>query len=128
MVYYRVTCFLYVTSVSISSGFVLKVGIVCLQLVLINISDHHTRLRANSQSNSAPTVMGCLLGAQSGRTVDVSNSFEIKYATTEQGVQIDEPFLAKKQEQCKHVAVLDMFSCYGWSRYSWCTRRNGCAV
>eukprot|EP00877_Chromochloris_zofingiensis_P010803 jgi/Chrzof1/5977/Cz16g22120.t1 len=81
-------------------------------LVLINISDHHTRLRANSQSNSAPTVMGCLLGAQSGRTVDVSNSFEIKYATTEQGVQIDEPFLAKKQEQYK--TVFPKLDVVGW--------------
>ena len=73
-----------------------------LQLVLINVSDHFTRVKANSADGASPVVYGCLLGAQSGRTVDVSNSFEIKYTTSPEGhVVIDEPFLAKKTEQCK---------------------------
>ena len=45
-------------------------------------------------------VLGCLLGQQSGRVVDISNSLEIKYENGEQGVVIDEAYLAKKQEQC----------------------------
>lgn len=83
------------------------------QLVLINISDHHTRTRANTPGASAagvapPAVMGCLLGSQSGRTVDISNSFEIKYSTSAGQVEVDVAFLLKKQEQCKRVYVWHM--------------------
>jgi hypothetical protein len=75
-----------------------------VQLVLINVSDHFTRLKANGADGAqAPTVMGCLLGSQDGRTVDISNSFEIKCAeSAEEGAfQIDHAFLLKKQEQCE---------------------------
>ncbi|KAF8059749.1 CSN6 [Scenedesmus sp. PABB004] len=73
-------------------------------LVLINVSDHHTRLRANGPDGApAPRVMGCLLGSQDGRSVDVANSFEIKYAETEDGWEVDTAFLTKKQEQYKQV-------------------------
>ena len=75
-----------------------------MQLVLINISDHHTRTRANTGA-PAVKVLGCLLGTQSGRTVDISNSFEIKYEgpTAAEGgpVVIDHAFLLKKQDQCE---------------------------
>ncbi len=79
----------------------------CLQLVLINISDHWTRTKANV---GRPTrVMGILLGQQVGRTVDISNSFEIKYTAGPEGeAQIDMPFLVHKQEQCawpEHAAM-----------------------
>jgi JAB1/Mov34/MPN/PAD-1 ubiquitin protease len=70
-----------------------------LQLVLINLSDHHTRVASNI-GGSQP-VLGCLLGSQSGRTVDISNSFEIKYQLVDGQVQIDTAFLLRKQEQCK---------------------------
>jgi hypothetical protein len=77
-----------------------------LQLVLINISDHHTRMRANPAAGAAPgapvVVLGCLLGSQTGRTVDVSNSFEIKYAEGAAGAfDVDQAFLLKRQEQCE---------------------------
>eukprot|EP00775_Hariotina_reticulata_P006237 gene6237-6474_t len=74
-------------------------------LVLINVSDHFTRLKANGVDGApAPTVMGCLLGSQDGRTVDISNSFEIKCdESPENGsFQIDNAFLLKKQEQCEY--------------------------
>jgi hypothetical protein len=70
---------------------------------MINVSDHHTRVKANAQGSGAPPapVMGCLLGSQSGRAVDISNSFEIEYTTSPAGeVVINEAFLARKQEQC----------------------------
>jgi hypothetical protein len=70
------------------------------QLVMINISDHFTRMRANYPEQLQLRVLGCLLGSQTGRTVDISNSFEMSYTTTEQGVAIDQAFLAKKLEQC----------------------------
>lgn len=76
--------------------------------MLINVSDHFTRFKANGQRSAGPPlVMGCLLGSQDGRAVDVANSFEIKYTETEEGWQVDHPFLLKKQEQCKCNKRLD---------------------
>ena len=45
--------------------------------------------------------MGCLLGQQSGRTVDISNSFEIKFEQGPGGIAINDAFLQKKMEQCE---------------------------
>lgn len=72
------------------------------QLVLINISDHFTRFKANGPEGAPPpTVMGCLLGVQDGRSVDVCNSFEMRFTQGEEGWEVDHPFLLKKQEQCE---------------------------
>ncbi|PSC73827.1 COP9 signalosome complex subunit 6a [Micractinium conductrix] len=86
-------------------------------LVLINISDHHTRMRANAGGAGPSTsgaggsgggagggvrVMGCLLGQQSGRTVDISNSFEMQLAPGSAS-GIDESFLQRKMEQYKQT-------------------------
>lgn len=67
------------------------------------MSDHHTRAKANLQDASLPPprVLGCLLGQQAGRVVDVSNSFEFVYEATAAGLVIDEGLLTKKTEQCK---------------------------
>ncbi len=72
-------------------------------LVLINVSDHSTRTRANTvaSATSSIKVLGCLLGTQSGRSIDISNSFEIKFETSTTGrMVIDNAFLLKKQDQC----------------------------
>lgn len=77
------------------------------QLVLINISDHHTRTLANAGPDAAggagapppPRVLGCLLGSQAGRTVDITNSFEMRFAEGS-AAEIDQAFLQKKMEQC----------------------------
>ncbi|EIE22810.1 Mov34-domain-containing protein [Coccomyxa subellipsoidea C-169] len=73
-------------------------------LVLINISDHATRMRANKlgEENNY-RVLGCLLGQQSGRVVDISNSLEINYHIGELGIDIDEAYLTRKQEQYKQT-------------------------
>jgi len=56
-------------------------------LVVINISDHHTRVTAQRQDASSPTrVFGILLGEQTGRRVEVANSFEIKVTLNAAGV------------------------------------------
>ncbi|EFJ51244.1 hypothetical protein VOLCADRAFT_79768 [Volvox carteri f. nagariensis] len=88
-------------------------------LVLINISDHHTRTKANTSGASTPgvplpAVMGCLLGSQSGRTVDIRNSFEVRYTIVADGsVEVDIAFLLKKQEQYKQVfKTLDVVGWY----------------
>jgi hypothetical protein len=88
-----------------SSGLTFKLH----PLVIVNISDHYTRIKAQ-QSGSAsplplPRVYGCVLGVQTGRTVEVFNSFELHYDATQN--VLDRAFLESKQEQCKsHVVVL----------------------
>lgn len=71
-------------------------------MVLLNVSDHHTRAKANLEDPSLPPprVLGCLLGQQTGRVVDVSNSFEFMYENAASGLIIDEDLLTKKTEQC----------------------------
>ena len=46
-------------------------------LVIINISDHFTRGRCQS-NEAAPRVLGVLIGAQTGRHIEIANSFEVK--------------------------------------------------
>lgn len=73
------------------------------QLVLISISDQCTRARQNSSAPSTSSsdhpsrVYGCLLGEQSGRNVDISNSFELRVASH----SIDLEFLQKRADQCE---------------------------
>ena len=99
-------------------------------LVLLNLSDHYTRcvqwrleprwplgssvglslharrsFKAQQALGEPPRVLGCLLGSHSARTVDIANSFEIKYDGVDGNSvpQIDGAFLAKKQEQCTQL-------------------------
>lgn len=68
------------------------------------MSDHWTRMHANPVAGQVGdmVVLGCLLGSQTGRTVDISNSFEIKWTEGPDGsMDVDTPFLLKKQEQCE---------------------------
>ena len=75
--------------------------------MLINVSDHHTRTRANCPTAGAEVrVLGCLLGQQSGRTVDISNSFEMRSVEGAGAAAIDEAFLHKKMDQCEWAQAL----------------------
>ncbi|URE00439.1 COP9 signalosome complex subunit [Musa troglodytarum] len=78
-------------------------------LVIVNISDHHTRVRAQIQhsasASAAPLaegvggrVFGCVIGVQRGRTVEIFNSFELLYDPLTHS--LDRSFLEKKQELC----------------------------
>jgi COP9 signalosome complex subunit 6 len=72
-------------------------------LVIINISDHFTRAKVETNhpnANPAPRVIGALLGVQNGRNVEISNSFELVYHTLEGSIVIDTDYLKSKQEQC----------------------------
>lgn len=51
-------------------------------VVLLNISEHWTRFRA--QNESANQVYGALLGRQAGRKVEISNCFELKVVGEEE--------------------------------------------
>ncbi|GMH44168.1 hypothetical protein BSKO_12102 [Bryopsis sp. KO-2023] len=81
-------------------------------LVLINIGDHHTRVKVNSNDQAPQTVLGCLLGAQSGREVDISNSFEIMYTLVEGNPVVDWVFLQERLEQYK--TVFPSLDLVGW--------------
>eukprot|EP00887_Chlorella_sp_A99_P006064 scaffold22.g6064.t1 len=80
-------------------------------LVLINISDHWTRTKANAGGGgeaSGTRVLGCLLGQQVGRAVDISNSFEMRLGG--EG-DLDVAFLHKKMEQYKQTfPMLDVIT------------------
>ncbi|KAF5948952.1 hypothetical protein HYC85_014909 [Camellia sinensis] len=64
---------------SSSSGLTFKLH----PLVILNISDHYTRLKSQSQPPHAAanggeaTIFGCVIGVQRGRTVEIFNSFEL---------------------------------------------------
>ena len=100
---------------SSSSGLTFKLH----PLVIVNISDHYTRVKSqmnfpltstsssatvNNNSNGvehhqqAPRVYGCVIGVQRGRTVEIFNSFELLYDPSTHS--LDRSFLEKKQELC----------------------------
>ena len=91
--------------------------------MLLTISDHHTRIKANapagqdaaSSSSTWPAaparVLGYLLGQQNGRVVDISNSFELNYAMDAAGaLQIDAALLTTKLEQCEGYGCMQLVS------------------
>jgi hypothetical protein len=64
------------------------------------------RYKAQQVTGEPPRVLGCLLGTHTARTVDIANSFEIKYDGFVNGVpQLDHAFLTQKQEQCACVTL-----------------------
>ncbi|TKY49877.1 COP9 signalosome complex subunit 6a [Spatholobus suberectus] len=109
---------------SSSSGLTFKLH----PLVIVNISDHYTRVKSQmnptlaSHSNAAPNggdgvvsplpprVYGCVIGVQKGRTVEIFNSFELLYDPSTHS--LDRSFLEKKQELYKKV--FPHFYILGW--------------
>jgi COP9 signalosome complex subunit 6 len=112
---------------SSSSGITFKLH----PLVIVNISDHYTRLKAQtlhsgeSSSSPAPSnggaagsappapprVFGCVIGVQRGRTVEIFNSFELLFDSVTH--TLDRAFLEKKQELCMSLYFsLSIFSSY----------------
>jgi len=72
-------------------------------LVIINMADHFTRAKVESNSPVAPRVVGAILGTQNGRNLEISNSFELVFNTIDGLVVIDFDYLKRKQEQFKTV-------------------------
>mmetsp|Transcript_7095 Transcript_7095/g.8185 ORF Transcript_7095/g.8185 Transcript_7095/m.8185 type:complete len:300 (-) Transcript_7095:693-1592(-) len=80
-------------------------------LVILNVSDHFTRYKA--QKGIPQRVIGCLLGVQSGRVVEITNSFELSYTQPNNGsVVVDAAFLNKQQELYK--ATFPKCEVIGW--------------
>ncbi|XP_022848342.1 COP9 signalosome complex subunit 6a-like isoform X3 [Olea europaea var. sylvestris] len=113
---------------SSSSGLTFKLH----PLVIVNISDHYTRIKsqslppsttphapsasnvADAESSSppqqSPRVFGCVIGVQRGRTVEIFNSFELLFDPLTHS--LDRAFLEKKQELYKKV--FPNFYILGW--------------
>lgn len=106
---------------SSSSGLTFKLH----PLVMLNISDHFTRVKTqlsppaascatgNGSSNADatflqnPRVYGCVIGLQRGRTVEIFNSFELLFDSTTD--TLDRSFLEKKQELCKFADTRSLY-------------------
>jgi COP9 signalosome complex subunit 6 len=81
-------------------------------LVIMNISEHWTRVRA--QLGKSSQVYGALLGRQKGRNIELCTSFEIKMnpATNEQTDEdIDLEYLNTNISQCKFNLILKFQKC-----------------
>ncbi|KAL2245149.1 UNVERIFIED_CONTAM: COP9 signalosome complex subunit 6a [Sesamum indicum] len=103
---------------SSSSGLTFKLH----PLVIVNISDHYTRVKSQSLPPHAgadassfppappPRVFGCVIGVQRGRTVEIFNSFELLYDPSTHS--LDRAFLEKKQELCGELRTLNFLMCW----------------
>ncbi|KAH9853084.1 COP9 signalosome subunit 6 [Lenzites betulinus] len=69
-------------------------------LPILNISEHLTRLRLQKRTR-LPFVLGALLGTQTGRDVEIVNTFELAVADDE--VTVDQEFLVTRRDQYKQV-------------------------
>ncbi|KAL7237936.1 hypothetical protein ACSBR2_004104 [Camellia fascicularis] len=104
---------------SSSSGLTFKLR----PLVILNISDHYTHLKSQSQpphvatnggeattSPSPPRVFGCVIGVQRECTIKIFNNFELLFDTSTHSP--DRPFLKKEQELYKKA--FPNFYILGW--------------
>ncbi|XP_017082775.1 COP9 signalosome complex subunit 6 [Drosophila eugracilis] len=80
-------------------------------LVIMNISEHWTRFRA--QHGEPRQVYGALIGKQKGRNIEIMNSFELKTDVIEQETVINKDYYNKKEQQYKQVfSDLDFIGWY----------------
>ncbi|KAH7929389.1 Mov34-domain-containing protein [Leucogyrophana mollusca] len=70
-------------------------------LPILNISEHLTRLKLQTESNS-PFVLGALLGTQNGRDVEIVNTFELA-TLQDHDDMVDHDFLVSRRDQYKQV-------------------------
>ncbi|KAF9954016.1 hypothetical protein BGZ65_004294 [Modicella reniformis] len=82
-------------------------------LTLLNISDHYTRI-AIQQAVSGPVhVIGALLGIQTGREVEIFNSYELLFTLQAEGsIRINDEYFVTKQEQFRQV--FPAYDFLGW--------------
>ncbi|XP_037089310.1 COP9 signalosome complex subunit 6-like [Pollicipes pollicipes] len=79
-------------------------------LVILNISEHWTRIRA--QQAAPRQVLGALIGQQKGRNVEIMNSFELVFDTVDGQIVVDTDYYAMKEEQFKQV--FEHMDLVGW--------------
>lgn len=83
------------------SGVTATVSVSLHPLVIMNISEHWTRTKA--QEGRPVPVYGALIGKQAGRDIEIMNSFELDYTTIDSNVVIDRDYYNTKEEQFKQV-------------------------
>lgn len=80
-------------------------------LVIMNISEHWTRIRA--QAGETWQVYGALIGKQKGRNIEVMNSFELKTELVGSDLIINRDYYNTKENQYKQVfSELDFIGWY----------------
>nr|SVE75220.1 EOG090X08T4 [Daphnia dolichocephala] len=87
-------------NVMASSGATGSISVLLHPLVVMNISEHWTRVRA--QEGKAQQVIGALIGKQKGRSLEIMNSFELVFTVIED-IVIDRDYYNTKEEQFKQV-------------------------
>ena len=70
-------------------------------LLIVNITDHVTRLnlpvqRSNATIERTKRAVGCLLGQQTGKTVEIHTSFELDFEVKGDHAFIDTAFMAER--------------------------------
>lgn len=90
------------SNVMADAGTVPSVTISLHPLVIMNISEHWTRIRA--QVGEACQVYGALIGKQKGRNIEVMNSFELKTDVVGEDVFINCDYYMTKELQYKQVS------------------------
>lgn len=74
-------------------------------LVILNISEHYTRLRAQVEGEEKENikVFGALIGKQKGRDIEIMNSFELKFEFEDKRHIFNVGFYECKEKQFKQV-------------------------
>lgn len=94
-----------------TSGTTGSVSVSLHPLVIMNISEHWTRVKA--QEGSAMQVIGALIGKQTGRNLEMMNSFELVFDRIEGDIVIDKDYYNTKEQQFKQVfSDLDFLGWY----------------
>lgn len=88
-------------NVMANAGTIPSVTVSLHPLVIMNISEHWTRIRA--QENYKQQVIGALIGKQKGRNIEVMNSFELKFSIDDNNITIDKNYYNTKESQYKQV-------------------------
>ncbi len=91
----------------------MSLNVIVHPLVFLNISDHHTRARV--LTGKTRKIVGCLFGKQTGRNLEIFNSFELDYkpSDTKPGaIEIAEHFIKKQSEMLKQL--FPEFEVIGW--------------
>ncbi|KAG1678117.1 COP9 signalosome complex subunit 6 [Nymphon striatum] len=98
-----------VKSVMASCGTTGSVTVSLHPLVIMNISEHWTRIRAQE----GQPKQGALIGKQKGRNIEIMNSFELVWIFLDDHIVIDREYYASKEEQFKQVfSDLDFLGWY----------------
>lgn len=89
------------STVMASAGTSGSVSVSLHPLVIMNVSEHWTRVRA--QEGKPKQVIGALIGKQKGRNIEVMNSFELHFDTIDTDIVIDMEYYNTKEKQFKQV-------------------------